>query len=375
MEQYFNNNTFNITNNIEEYELEKELEREKIFMEDDINNTMLNDINAIYDLVINNSIYETHINTIKYSQIINNNIFFEISRIMDVIQNIYLVIDLENIDDYDNIITRNFLNSQIKINIGSKTLFDYTLLICIFEAKLKGYEIIIEDNKMQIPLFIIDFNIPIDNNTKINGFPIISVPYECIALTINTDSDTKYLFKNIVQQGLSLNSKYRRHIARTKYENIILHSKIQKYDNLLNNNNILNISNYTFLKALIFVFYPKHDDIDGIELISGHINNIELEQYITKIKLFNTFIYVFSFSREFNNIENMQNLFRYKQNYITNNGLLSCKINNFNLEIQTTEDMKDYELDVITINLNSIMIQQGISDYKYIRVKNNLKIF
>lgn len=207
-----------VSNNIEEYELEKELNREKqiISFNDEITNDFIleDEKNGVLDYIINYSKVGHSIKKKRYDNIIKINdnnenmndddkikINFNISYGFDIVQAIYLIIDFDDINDHENkILTRDFLNSQINFIIGSKKIFDTTILMCILESKLKGYEPIIEHDKIQIPLFIFDFQIPLDNENILTGLTVL-VLYTKICLNICTTHSLKYLFENITIKG------------------------------------------------------------------------------------------------------------------------------------------------------------------------------
>jgi hypothetical protein len=146
---------FNVeSNNIEEYELVRELNTEKqISYNDEIQNySIYNDKkNGIIDFLFNFNKVGENIEEKRYDSIVkiecdNKNddykikINFEIgsSRRFDIVQEIYLIVDFEHIDDYENTFMKSdFLNSQINFTIGSKKIFETNLLMCILESKLK----------------------------------------------------------------------------------------------------------------------------------------------------------------------------------------------------------------------------------------------
>jgi len=146
---------FNVDiNNIEEYELVRELNTEKqISYNDEIQNySIYNDKkNGIIDFLFNFNKVGENIEEKRYDSIVkiecdNKNddykikINFEIgsSRRFDIVQEIYLIVDFEHIDDYENTFMKSdFLNSQINFTIGSKKIFETNLLMCILESKLK----------------------------------------------------------------------------------------------------------------------------------------------------------------------------------------------------------------------------------------------
>jgi hypothetical protein len=146
---------FNVdSNNIEEYELVRELNREKeISYNDEISNDYIYDEikNGIIDFLFNFNKVGENIEEKRYDSIVkiecdNKNddykikINFEIgsSRRFDIVQEIYLIVDFKHIDDYENTLMKSdFLNSQINFTIGSKKIFETSLLMCILESKLK----------------------------------------------------------------------------------------------------------------------------------------------------------------------------------------------------------------------------------------------
>lgn len=376
-----------VSNNIEEYELEKELYREKqiISFNDEITNDFIleDEKNGILDYIINFSKVGHSIKKKRYDNIIKINdnneninedykikINFEIGWGFDILQAIYLIIEFDDINDHENkILTRDFLNSQVDFIIGSKKIFDTTILMSILESKLKGYEPIIEHDKIQIPLFIFDFQIPFDNENILTGLTTC-VFYTKICLNICTTHNLKYLFENITMKGLCLDRVYREYLINlAHYQNILLNSETHTFNELENYtfDVPIKISKGEILKAVIFVFYPKYEYTDDIELICASMDNLQLNENITKIKLMNTNIYVVSFSKEFNNIENMQHLLKYKCDYITDEGINSNlddvpKENKFidkYIDLETNDDMKYYNLDVIKIHLSFLTVKEG----------------
>jgi hypothetical protein len=371
-----------ISNNIEEYELEKELHTEKQLEFD-----FEFDFDESNHNLINQTVYDERYNYITKLKKNNNNdedtynyeheimIHFEIARYprsrCDILQCVYLIVDLENIDDYENkIMTQDFLSSSIKFHLGNRiTLFEYTILMCIFESKLKGYELIVEDNRIHVPLYVFDFKLPIDNQKILWGFSLCKPDSKSSAvyLDICTKSNLKNLFENISIKGLILDDKYRNTLGLLKYyKNVFLDTKIHKFTQLENYKYKIPIPIWVSdnIKALIFVFYPKYKHLTGIEITGVYFNNLELNEYVTEIKLFNTNIYVVSFSREFNNIENMHNLFKYKDNYITDEGILA-RAKHIYVDIETSDDMKYYELNVFKISLCPFIMNHGELDFYY----------
>lgn len=372
-------NLSSVSNTIQEYELEKELCREKqldeIFNDydfDESNHNLIKQIiyherysNNIKNLKKNNNIDEDNI--AKHEIMIH----FDIARYprsrCDVLQCMYLIIDLENIDDYENkIMTQDFLSSRIEFHLRDDIpLFDYTILMCIFESKLKGHEIIVEDNKIHVPLYVFDFKLPIDNQKVLCGFSLCKPDSKCAAVNLDifTKSNLKYLFENICIKGLILDDKYRNTLSVLKdYKNVLLDTNIRRLTQLENYKSRIRILVRDNMKALIFVFYPKYKHLSGIEITGVYLNNLELNEYVTEIKLLNTFIYVVSFSREFNNIENMRNLFQYKNNYITDEGIVAIAQHIY-IDIETSDDMKYYELDVFQISLLAFTMNCGELDF------------
>jgi hypothetical protein len=375
-----------VSNNIEEYELEKELHREKQMSNNDeiTNDSILDyDKNGILDFITNFSQVGHSIVKKRYDNIVkiggdNENydykikINFNIHSNIDILQAIYLIIEFDDINDYENkILTSDFLNSQIKFIVGSKKLFDTTILMCILESKLKGYEPIIEYDKIQIPLFIFDFQIPFDNENILTGLTMLNC-YVDKKLNICTTHNLKYLFENITMKGLCIDTEYRNYLGRLAHcRNILLESEIHTFTELENYtfNVPIKIGKCEILKAVVFVFYPKYEHTCDIELTCAFMDNLELNEKITKIKLLNTNIYVLSFSKEFDNIENMQNLFKFKGDYITDEGISynytlddlseENKFIDIFIDTETSDDMKDYNLDLIKIHLGFITIEKG----------------
>jgi hypothetical protein len=132
----------------------RELNTEKqISYNDEIQNySIYNDKkNGIIDFLFNFNKVGENIEEKRYDSIVkiecdNKNddykikINFEIgsSRRFDIVQEIYLIVDFEHIDDYENTFMKSdFLNSQINFTIGSKKIFETNLLMCILESKLK----------------------------------------------------------------------------------------------------------------------------------------------------------------------------------------------------------------------------------------------
>lgn len=355
MQNYFDMTTKNINTNLEDYDLEQELEKSKMIMNND---NEINDDYCSFDNLENNNrikyIYRDNTSSIKFTLDITD----------DIVQTLFLQIDKnDNLQNLYDIMTQQFLNSQMKIYFGTLCVYNRSLLLCIFEAVMSGYTIKENDSCIQIPLFIFDHDHKLNNDHIIKGLPIYTFKYYEASLYIKCDPKIDHLFKKISQKGSVIENKIKSPLTQKHNLNILYDIPIRKYE-IDGTIAKINVNVDLIGKALILVFYPKDENtIKDVSLLSISVYNDSICDYTDNIFSFDIFdkmIYVVPFSKEFSSLEHIQNFYKDKHNNMTNQGII-----NPNFEIETSEDLINYNLDIMILNIQSFELGREMCIERY----------
>jgi hypothetical protein len=317
-----------------------------------------------------------------------NEYWFYISGLCNVINNLYLEIELDkNFDEMTIKEKYAVLNSTIKIEIGKDKIDTLKIMTCLCNQIFCGNNIKEDNNIIQVPLY--NFDTFVDKKTGAKGFRLFDVNSQSLKIILEINNDIKHFKYKIVVNGqiYKITETMLKSIESMKMY-ILLQNQ---YDATLTaeqnlNRNVLPVNNKTTRYKLSFnrivkyilIYFTPNKDVDfwlmneDYPLISKAIliifdkNVLEFEnEDLLDIEMFGIKIYLLPLCKEFSNFENMSETFKDPLKKMTSNGITFVE-NYGSIEIEYENETPDlYNINFIGVNLNCMMVSNGMCAIRY----------
>lgn len=304
-----------------------------------------------------------------------------ISRYCDILNTIYLEIDLENMTFYEltNFDKLQLFDTQFDLTVGGATLCKSTILTNLFILFSQNINIKLEGNKFQIPL--VDFT-KANINRYYNydnkeqklilreediGLPHIALQYHELRITIQFK--TKELFKfmkfNLKVCGKYIESEPRRALAQASHVYLFLQSQTESFDNL----DKINLNYNLGAKLIILYFKPLIDDyidypkIESIEImIDDKIIFIDKSELLF-MELYDICYTVIPLTPEFKSWTNINRTLKNLKKHMSSH--IVTFENKFILYINYESRPDNFEVCINAITPNIYRIMSGMGGWSY----------
>ena len=297
----------------------------------------------------------------------------EIIRYCDIINTIYLEIELEEnmtFDELTNFDKLKLFETRFELQIGGVDIIRALILTNLFMMFCQDINIKLEGNKFQIPL--VDFNITKINNYSNNniisrdadyGLPSVALQYHELRLTI--EFQTKDLFKymnfNIIVCGRNLDIQPRRALAQLAHEYLFLQSVFEVSDNL----DEISLNYNLGAKVIILYFKPLVEDyidypkIESIEILMDEKRIFVDQSELLYMELYDMCYTVIPITDDFSSWKNINRTLKNPHKYMTS--IVIPYEKKFKLHINYEYKPDNFEIcyNVITPNLYRIMSGMG----------------
>jgi hypothetical protein len=336
-----------IESRITEYDLEGELTnyRESLINEGKDFEESLQFTNIVED-------YNTGDNSEYYESrpYMSDRIIFTINHRLDYIKNIYLEIDLE--ESFHGLTLEekiDLFNMDVQLETAGNRILNSTILVCLISQLCADKHINTIENKLQIP--ILSFG---------DGLDVCSMNYNDINVIIGTKNSYKFrkTMRLLCIGGYYNRTKKISVLYNEKYS-LILQSDINEYGNI-KNNKYIDISANKLSKALFLYFIPKNiDNIStspNITSVKVKLDNLEPIEYtsdnLNSIDILGIFVYIVSFSEEFDTIEGIKMALTGCSKNISCSGINLSKHYKTLIMLDGDYNLEDYTMFLTPIQLN-----------------------
>lgn len=296
----------------------------------------------------------------------------EIIRYCDIINTIYLEIELEEnmiFDELTNFDKLKLFETMFDLQIGGMSIIRTPILTNLFMMFCQDINIKLEGNKFQIPL--VDFNITKINNYSNNniisrdadyGLPSVALQYHELRLTIEFRTDLfKYMNFNIIVCGRNLDTQPRRALAQLSHEYLFLQSVFEVSDNL----DEISLNYNLGAKVIILYFKPLVEDyidypkINEIEILMDEKRIFVDQSELLYMEIYDMCYTVIPITDDFSSWKNINRTLKNPHKYMTS--IVIPYEKKFKLHINYEYKPDDFEVcyNVIIPNLYRIMSGMG----------------
>jgi hypothetical protein len=304
-----------------------------------------------------------------------------ICRDSEIINTIYLEIELENMTFYEltNFDKLQLFDTEFDLTVGGQTISRSTILTNLFILFSQDINIKLEGNKFQIPL--VDFT-KANINRYYNdcngeqklilreedlGLPHVALQYHELIMIIQFK--TKELFKfmkfNLKVCGKFIDSEPRRALAKFSHEYLFLQSQTDSNDNL----DKINLNYNLGAKVIILYFKPLTDDyidypkIQSIEvMIDGKTIFIDKSDLLF-MELYDICYTVIPLTPEFKSWKNINRTLKNPKKYMSSH-ILSFE-NKFVLYINYESRPDNFEVCINAITPNFYRMMSGMGGWAF----------
>ncbi len=368
-DKYRNNSTYykNIDiQNIFEYNLESELEKERKYIENELNNMendiiknddnniILEDKCGVYDLIFDNLEFSETIYRIP-PKITNTYYDFTITNGGDILNKVYLEITLDDesecFDDFSLDKKMEIFNIMLKFYVGYNQINHTNILTLLFFNHCNDNFIKQNDNIIQIPLY--DFS-----NFYTKGLPLISMQYSGLKLELYNDNNkfkfelccVYYLFQNDIRKDICI-----------KEHNFLMFSNFLYGFDYIPKSNKYACSNFR-TKCLILQFDNNESELYDVNVYD--FNNEIVHQYqcdeILKIEIYGIKLYIVPFCNEFSTLDNIKRLIKEPFENITDE-----YFNPYDIQFNGTDNLCENNIYINSISTNFLRIMSGLAGLFY----------
>ena len=351
-----------IESRITEYDLEGELAnyRESLINEVRDFEESLQITNILEDT---NNEYCEYCEYYEYRPYMSDRIIFTINSKLNYIKNIYLEIDLD--ESFHGLTLEekiDLFNMDLQLEIVRNKILNSTILVCLISQLCGDKHINTIDNKLQIPIFSFE-----------DGLDVCSIIYNNIDVIIGTKKS--YKFRKTMRL-FCIGGYYNRtkliSVLRNEKHSLILQSHINDYQNI-RNNKYIDIGANGLSKALFLYFIPNNIDnlstSPNITSVKLKLDNLEPIEYsddnLNSIDILGIRVYIVSFSKEFDNIDNIKIALNGLSKNISCSGINLSKYYKTLLWLESDDNLEDYTMFITPIQLNILTRSNGICGLKF----------
>ena len=332
------------------------------------------------------TLYLEHSNFIIKDKIKNkidnkyNKLEFVIPRQFDIMNKIYLIIDIP--EDFVNLPIEDklsILDITFDFTIGGSLIDNMSLLTSIFLGICEGQNIEQQDNKLIIPLM--NFNNYMQKksiNYKYDsiGIPLIALQYSETKIIIKYPENLAHYKFSLKVNGLfSLDTEYRRYLAHNSFEYPIFITEKNESVKLLDYHKPMEINLKLISKCFFIYFTPENiKDSDRIMLNYPVLTSAKLkfngifeldfdEEDILSIDILGIKIYILSFSKEFDTWETIMETFKDRNNKLSNEGINLSMYGKTTLYLNFENNDNDnlFNINIINFSFNLLRIMSGMA--------------
>jgi hypothetical protein len=296
--------------------------------------------------------------------------------VLDVINNVYLEIELDN--KFDDIAIKEKCE-LLNINVGFVTGGAHIdavqkLVTCICNQICYGYSVKEYDNVIQIPLY--NFDTYIDEKYNVKGYPMYLLKFSVI-LYINNNIINRFKYKIIVN-GQVYPKEVRNRVTTSKYNHIILQS--QHDTRLISDDRNLfkfKLTCSNVVKYILVYFLPKRNIdfwemnenypiIQKIALYADRRQVLEFEnEDLLSIEIFGIKIYLLPLCKEFSSFEKIHETLKNPLKKLSSSGLNLSFYSSY-IEIKfENESLNQYQINVICVNLNCMRVAHSCTNLSF----------
>lgn len=314
----------------------------------------------------------------------NEKMIFKLTRNCDIINNLFLQIDLD--ESFEGLSIEEkyaILESEFDIEIGGSRIDKTSIINSLFVQICKGKSIVEKNNTIQIPLY--DFNNMIFKHDKdlqkCRGLPLVCLSYMEVRVNLTIPKIITRFKYSLVVNGLLNQTNERRKLAQGSWEFLVYlnenfkeeyeENKFQKIRLPFNHPSkfiLLYFKPKIYSNTNFFDFSTNYPNIENAELVCNSISCLTFSDADDEILSFDFFgikIYILPYSHDIDSWEKIQKMFENHYENLNSSCINSSRIDNMYLTLDLSENSEGYNLIYNNVHFNVLRIMSGMLGIAY----------
>ncbi len=328
---------------------------------------------GLLNLFIKNNDYEISVIKVESTDNLKSSKTFVIPRNGEIIESIYLELDLpESFETLNSDQKCIILHMTVQLIITGQHLLTTELITNLIQQICLGYKINEYDNKLQIPLFSFHTFDTFKKDFKLNGLPITALQYSEIKIALSYDTSFLIPMRLVVKYYfMQLNS--RSYMIRNYFTFLIFQSQQSMYIVKYPIEDIKFSYGFNHDVKFLMIYFDQEssNDIEFNKPIISSINlNLDSEtirftsEDILTMEILGISMYLLPLYQELNSWEKISKCLKDPSN-MPKSIINFSKIDKQSLSIQFENDYEECFIHIVCINMNGIVIHNGMVSLLY----------